>query len=73
MGRILDKVKDISVDQRINLINQWVFSERNRNISKRKLVDDISYERIAEEYELTPNTVKSIVKSAICVMCDKNI
>ena len=73
MGRILDKVKDISVDQRINLINQWVFSERNRNISKRKLVDDISYERIAEEYELTPNTVKSIVKSVICVMCDKNI
>ena len=46
-------------------IDQWVIcrrnAERNRAILKRVLFDGISYERVAEEYGLTPRQVSNIV------------
>ena len=43
------------------LIDEWVFSERDRAILKRRLLDGITYERIAEEFELTDRQIKNIV------------
>jgi len=42
-------------------IDEYVPHERNRNILKRKLIDDITFEKIAEEYELSVRQVKYIV------------
>lgn len=44
------------------LIDEWVKSERNRKILKRRLIDGIHYEKIAEEFELSDRQIKTIVK-----------
>ena len=46
------------------LINEWIPSEQYRAIVKRKLIDDVKFEKIAWEFELTPGRVKVIVKEA---------
>ncbi len=72
MGKRLDKVEGISVDQRIFLIDQWIFNEKNRNLAKRKLIDGVSFEQIANEYQLSVNQAKNIVKNAIDVIYEKH-
>lgn len=44
------------------LIDEWVKSERNRKILKRRLIDGIHYEKIAEEFEISDRQIKTIVK-----------
>ena len=43
------------------LIDEWILNERNRKILKRKLLDGIIYEKLAEEFELSVRQVKDIV------------
>jgi hypothetical protein len=44
-----------------HLIDEWVFSERDRNILKRRLLDGICYEPLAEEFNLSVRQIKNIV------------
>ncbi len=44
-----------------NLIEQWVFSERDRNILKRRLLDGVTYENLSEEFDLSVRQTKNIV------------
>ena len=44
-----------------NLIDQWVFKERDRAILKRRLRDGICYEPLAEEFDLSVQQTKTIV------------
>lgn len=71
MGKRLDKVQGISIDQRVYLIDQWIFNEKNRKIAKRKLIDGVSFEQISNEYLLSVNQAKNIVNNAIEVICEK--
>jgi DNA-directed RNA polymerase sigma subunit (sigma70/sigma32) len=43
------------------IIDQKVFSERDRQILKRKFLDDVTYEKLAEEYDLSTQHVREIV------------
>ena len=43
------------------LIDEWIFSERDRQILKRRLLDGICYEPLAEQYNLSVRQVKNIV------------
>lgn len=43
------------------LIDEWILNERNRQILKRRLLDGIIYEKLAEEFELSVRQVKDIV------------
>jgi len=43
------------------LIDEWIFSERDRMILKRRLLDGICYEPLAEEFNLSVRQVKNIV------------
>lgn len=43
------------------LIDEWIFSERDRMILKRRLLDGICYEPLAEEFDLSVRQVKKIV------------
>lgn len=45
----------------INLINEYIHSERDRDIMKRRLVDGICYEPLAEEFDLSTVQTKRIV------------
>lgn len=47
-----------------NLIDRWIFDEKDRKILKRKFLDNISLEKIAEEMDLTDKTVKRRFKKA---------
>ena len=49
-------------NQRIReLIDEYIHSERDRAILKRKLVDGITFERIAEEFQMSDKQIKRIV------------
>lgn len=44
-----------------HIIDEWVFSERDRAILKRRLLDGIHFEPLAEEFELSVTQVKNIL------------
>lgn len=44
-----------------NAIDTWVRGERNRMILKRRLIDEICYEPLAEEFELSVQQIKNII------------
>lgn len=44
-----------------NLIDEWIFNERDRAILKRRLLDGVCYEPLAEEFDLSVQQTKHIV------------
>lgn len=52
---------EISRSELSMIIDEWIFNERNRAILKRKLLDGITFERLAEEFDLSTQQVKTIV------------
>lgn len=47
-----------------NLIDEWIIgqnAERDRQILKRRLIDGLIYERLAEEFDLSVQRVKNII------------
>lgn len=53
LSGLLEKVEEI--------IDSWIFSERNRAIAKRKLLDAITYEDLACEFGLSDRQIKRII------------
>lgn len=45
-----------------NIIDEWIFSERNRAILKRRILDGICFEPLAEEFDMSVRQIKTIVK-----------
>ena len=43
------------------LIDEFVHSERDRSILKRRLVDGLTFERLADEFDLSVSQIKRIV------------
>lgn len=54
-------VRDLSRSQLAALIDEWIFSERDRAILKRRLLDGVCYEPLADEFDLSVRQVKNIV------------
>lgn len=52
---------DISRTEWEHLIDEWIFSERDRAILKRRLLDGICFEPLAEEFNLSVQQAKRIV------------
>ena len=52
---------DLSRTQIENLIDEWIFNERDRRILKRRLLDGICYEPLAEEFGLSVRQIKNMV------------
>ena len=44
-----------------NLINEWIFSERDRKLLKRRLLDGIRFEQLADEFDMSVRQVKAVV------------
>lgn len=44
-----------------NLIAEYIHSERDRKILERRLIDGITFERLAEEFEMSPKAIRVIV------------
>jgi len=43
------------------LIAEYIHSERDRRILERRLIDGITFERLAEEFLMSPRQMKTIV------------
>lgn len=52
---------DVSNSEIKYIIDEYIHSERDRAILKRRLVDGICYEPLAEEFDLSTVQVKRIV------------
>lgn len=57
------KIEDTGLcyDELSHLVDQWIFDERDRKIIKRRLLDGIHFEPLAEEFDLSTQQVKNIV------------
>ena len=54
-------IPEMSRTQVTSLIDEWILHERNRKILKRRLLDGITYERLAEEFDMSVRQIKQIV------------
>ena len=54
----------VSYSEWEHLIDEWIFNERDRAILKRRLLDGICFEPLAEEFDLSVTQVKNIVYKA---------
>jgi len=52
---------DISNSELEKLIDEWIHSKRDRDILKRRLIDGIIYEDLAEEFDMSVRQIKNIV------------
>lgn len=43
------------------MINEWIFNERDRQIIKRRILDGVCFESLAEEFDLSIQQTKTIV------------
>ena len=59
---------DLSRSRLEKLIDEYIFSERNRRIMKRFWFDGITYEVIAEEEEMSPRHIPNIVKECELIL-----
>ena len=60
---------DLSRSQIEHLIDEWIIGRnaaRDRMILKRRLIDGITYDRLAEEFDLSVRQVKNIVYRHEC-------
>ena len=43
------------------LIAEHIHSQRDRQILERRLIDGITFERLAEEFEMSPRAIRTLV------------
>ena len=54
-------MKDLPRSEWERLIDEWIFSEKHRAILKRRLLDGITFEKLAEEFDMSERQIKTIV------------
>lgn len=59
--RHLDLFAEISNDDIAAMIEKWVKGTRNREIMRDRLIDIMTYERIAEKHDLSVRYVKTLI------------
>jgi hypothetical protein len=55
------KLNELTNGQLALLIDEWVRNKRNREILKRRLIDGVCFEPLAEEFGLSVRQTKNIV------------
>ena len=57
------KIAELDIPRSVweHLIDEWIFSQRDRLIMKRRLLDGVCFEELAEEFHLSTQRVKSVV------------
>lgn len=57
----LDNISNSEIE---HLIDEWIHSERDRKILKRRIIDGICYEPLADEMDMSVRQIKNIVYRA---------
>lgn len=55
------QIPDLSRSEIDHLVDEWILNERDRLVVKRRLLDGICFEPLAEEFDLSTQSVKNIV------------
>lgn len=67
----MNRFTNISNTELSKLIDEWIRSERDRKIMKRRLIDGICFEPLAEEFELSVTSTWKIVQKNIKILNTK--
>lgn len=59
--KIREELDDFSTDRINHLIEQYIHSERDRAIVRRNLIDNIIFEDLEDEFNLSVRRLKTIV------------
>lgn len=51
-----------------SLINQWIFSKKNRGIVHDKLIDDLTYAELSTKWNLSVRQLKNIVYQCVSIL-----
>ena len=54
-------IPDLPRSEYERLIDEWIFSERDRKLLKRRLLDGIKYEDLADEFDMSVRQIKAII------------
>lgn len=54
-------MRDYSRSELTTAIDEWILNERDRAILKRRLIDGICFEPLAEEFDMSVRQIKRIV------------
>lgn len=54
-------MRDYSRSELTKAIDEWILNEKHRAILKRRLIDGICYEPLAEEFDMSVRQIKRIV------------
>ena len=57
-------MRDYSRTEISEAIDEWILNEKHRAILKRRLLDGICFEPLAEEFDMSPRQIKTIVYKA---------
>ena len=66
------KTPNANSDQITVALAQWVIgrnAQRNREITKRKIIDGITFELLAEEFDMSVRQTKNIVYKCNDIIC----
>ena len=66
-------IDNLSASEIKHLVDEWVFSERNRKVLLRRLIDGICYEPLAEEFDLSVRQAKNIVRDGVDTIRNHNL
>lgn len=54
-------MRDYSRTEISAVIDEWILNEKHRAVLKRRLIDGICYEPLAEEFDMSVTQIKRIV------------
>lgn len=57
-------MRDYSRTELTEAIDEWILNEKHRAILKRRLIDGICFEPLAEEFDMSVRQIKRIVYKA---------
>lgn len=69
----MNRFTNISNTELSQLIDEWVKGERDRKIMKRRLIDCICFEPLAEEFDLSVQHTHTIVSRNIKILSTKTV
>ena len=67
----MNRFTTISNTQLASLIDDWVKGERDRGLMKRRLIDCVTLEALAEEYQLSVTQTWKIVTKNVKILITK--
>lgn len=67
----MNTLEELSITQIEYLIDEWIKSERDRELVKSRFLDGLTYERLSERYGLSVTQTKTIVRRSRDILLKK--